>query len=71
MLNELTCQIFKDINIAFGASYHEPTKSFYFFPNVSYSHHSGGSNGVSFIWNSLIFDVETESWIPGTLLKKS
>ena len=58
--------VFSDINLHFwGGHFNQETNQIWFSPKVSYEHPSGGSNGTDILWESIWFDIETESWIPG------
>ena len=62
---------FSDINIYFWSEIKSDNENkVYFIPNVSYQHPGGGSNGTAFIWNRLMFDLDTNTWNEGRLLIK-
>ena len=62
---------FSDINIYFwGGRKSNNENKVDFIPKVSYQHPGGGSNGTDFIWNRLMFDLDTNTWNEGRLLIK-
>ncbi len=61
---------FSDINIYFWVGKSDNENEVYFIPKVSYQHPGGGSNSTSFIWNKLMFDLDTNTWNEGRLLIK-
>lgn len=65
-LSPLGKTMFSKIAVGFwGGNVTQDGKTIWFNPKVWYEHPSGGSNGTSFIWDSLWFDLETNKWIEG------
>ena len=56
--------MFKEVHFSFwGGEYYEGRESIYYQPKIFWTSNSGGSNGTDVFWNTLLFDLETESWI--------
>lgn len=62
-------KMFKEIMIdCWGGQLNKEEPTVWFSPHVSYDHLGGGSNGISFIWNALWYNYETNKWIEGRIL---
>lgn len=64
-LSPLGKVMFNKIHIEFSGSTGQRDGQIWFSSNVRYTHPGGGSNGTTFIWDSIWFDDNKLSWITG------
>jgi hypothetical protein len=64
--NTLVKTLFTSIGIVFsgGNKFMSEDKNYIgFTSNLKYTHPNGGSNGVNFIWWSIILNLDTKEWV--------
>lgn len=56
--------LFKEITFEFwGGKLTNDKTAIWFSPRVSYTHPSGGSNGINVLWNSIFYNLENNEWL--------
>jgi hypothetical protein len=58
----LSAPIFKTIIFQTWGGIINKENAIVFFPQVQYTHYSGGSNGTDYIWNMIKFDITKSEW---------
>lgn len=60
--------LFKSINISIWGEKAQGEESIWFNTKLEYTHPSGGSNGVDFVWSSLWYKLDSKQWVEGRLI---